>query len=87
MSILDDKPVISAESQEVIRAFRILSSSRSGTGYGPNPISFTDLKAYLDFQGDTYLPKDILVDLIYRLDRRYIVLAVEQLKVQGGRKT
>lgn len=86
---MNDKPKVSPEAQEVINAFRILSSSRSGTGYGPNPISFADLKAYLDYLGETYLPKDIFVDLIYKVDRKFLQMTVELLKskVASGRRT
>lgn len=77
------------ESAEIASAFRVLSSTRSGTGYGPNPISLSDIKAYIDLTGSPWCDNVIFIELIYRLDRLYLKKSVDKPKgaTGGGRKT
>lgn len=69
----------------------MLNLTRSGNGYGPNPLSYSEIKAYLDLMGPPLLPVDIFVDMLLGMDRAYLKLVVDkqkrEMKARGGRKT
>lgn len=48
LPFMDRRPRLKDELIPFWDAFFVLSNSRSHTGFGPNPVSFADLKAYLE---------------------------------------
>jgi hypothetical protein len=41
------------------QAWSEINNARSNNGYGPNPISFSEIKAYVDLTGTPLLPYEI----------------------------
>ena len=83
-----DKPQPPPIVTEVMTAYRFLSATRTGNGYGPNPISLAEIRAYLEINGAPELPVDIFMEFLIRMDQRYLKLEAERQKREtGGRKT
>lgn len=58
--------------------FLELSGQRTGTGYGPNPIQFTELQAWMMVTGRTLLPWEVRA--ILAMDRMFLVRSAELAK-------
>ena len=82
-----DKPQPSEIVAEVMTAYRFLTATRTGNGYGPNPISLAEMKSYLDISGPPALPVDIFMEFLIRMDRKFMELDLERQKREHGRKT
>ena len=61
---------------DVLNWFWELHSSRGSNGFGPNPISFLEIKAYFDLISIKPLPWEI--GLIKRLDNAYLEYSANQ---------
>jgi len=56
--------------QHIWSAFVTLSESRSAGFSGPNPLSYTDIKAWMDLTNEHLSPRDI--EAIKKLDTAYL---------------
>lgn len=74
---LRDKPKISLEISEIVVAFKVLSAMRTNNGFGPNPLSLVEVKAYIDLVGLPWMGNQIFVELIAYTDRAYLKLVKE----------
>lgn len=77
---LENKPQPSAVANEVVVAFSYLHSARTGSGFGPNPISLAEIASYLDLMGEPFLPRDVFIELLLITDRKYMTVEAERLK-------
>jgi hypothetical protein len=81
---LKSKPEVPLILAEVIQAYRILDLGRTGTGFGPNPISLSEVKAYFDLVGSPYIEMPIFLELIGRADRKHLELMIKAPKGDSG---
>lgn len=72
---LESKPDIEDDMKEYIEAFGILSTQRS-VGMGPNPISLTDILAYLQIYGATCI-EDFMFHIL-QMDSTFLVKLSEK---------
>lgn len=87
--------MVSGLGEEVVEAFRLLNLTRTGNGFGPNPLNLAEIKAFIDLYGLPLLPIDIFVSLLLTMDRKYLDLVLAKQKQEprfkgakgGGRKT
>lgn len=69
-----DKPVLYGHSVEVAMAYNVLAARRS-SGFAPNPISLSDINAYMDRYGEPSIPVDVFIDLVGAMDLKYLELS------------
>jgi hypothetical protein len=88
---LNSKPILSPVAGEVGAAFSVISATRTGSGFGPNPISLAEISAYIALFGEPVLPVDAFVGLMIKTDIAYMKLVSEDIKrgreLSRGRKT
>ena len=70
---LEDAPVLSSITQEVVTAFGMLSSKRA-IGMAPNPILLSEIEAYVRLFGPPSLPLNLFIQLISEMDSKYLEL-------------
>ena len=58
--------------------FLELSGQRTGTGWGPNPIQFTEVEAWQRLTGRTLKPWEVRA--ILAMDRAFLVISAELAK-------
>lgn len=63
---------------QVWKFFLDLHNSRTHTAFGPNPITFSDMKAYFDLFD--IIPQDFEIQAIQRLDMELIKNSVSEVK-------
>jgi hypothetical protein len=68
-------PVLPPEAVHVWNAFVQLSSARTSNGFGPDPVTFTEVAAYVDLTGDVLDPWEI--EAIREMDHAFLVSAAE----------
>jgi hypothetical protein len=71
---LDSKPKLSLEAQEIVVAFKVLSTARTNNMIGYNPLSLVEIKAYVDLIGPPWLEMVVFVGLLLRMDSKYLSL-------------
>lgn len=69
-SLLDERVEIPDHLEAVWYAFRTLSASRSGTGYGPNPIPISEILSTMGYFG--LIDEEDSVTIIQGLDLVYL---------------
>lgn len=70
-----DCPKLNDRQTIVLEMFYELSSQRSSGFSHVNPISYSDLKAYLDLKGFSQdMPKYYIINIIRRVDNYYLQL-------------
>lgn len=67
---LYDEPECPSAVQHLIPWFWDLHSGRGSTGFGPAPISYAEIKAWMDLKGEQLMP--IEVSALKILDREYL---------------
>ena len=55
-----------------------MSSGRTSNGFGPNPLSFCEIRAWCDLTGSELAPYEVV--LIKKLDRVYLDWVAKQAK-------
>ncbi|RUO67990.1 phage tail assembly chaperone [Idiomarina piscisalsi] len=68
---LQDRPKLTNDLEHIVRAFESLSMSRTSNGFGLNPLSMADIKAYYDF-GLSPLEPETFIFLIQSIDQAYL---------------
>jgi len=82
---LKKKPTLFPDLAPVYEAFWLLRQSCAGSGFGPNPISLTEMTAYLSNQpGLTVDEYERMTKLIKVLDMEY--LGISTNKIERDRK-
>jgi len=66
------------EAAHVWRWFLELHSARTGNGYGPNPITFSEIRAWMELKG--VVLRGFEVDAIRALDGAYLEAYSEREK-------
>lgn len=69
-------PTLPAGVVHLWNAFAQLSAARTGNGFGPNPIPYSEIDAYSRLTGQAFLPWE--VDAIRALDDAYVTAAAEK---------
>jgi hypothetical protein len=64
--------------RQVWNWFLDLHSTRSSNGFGPNPISFSEIKSYFDLA--SVEPDDWEVQLLRRFDHEVLDLSAKQME-------
>lgn len=59
---------------EIAQAFNVLSKLRTSNGFGLNPISLGEIKAYIEIFGDPFDDTHMFVELITEMDRTFLEL-------------
>ena len=66
---LQTKPVVEQDMMELISAFNLLSSRRTGSGFSVNPISLTDIGMYVQLFGIPWCGLEFFVRLMVQMDK------------------
>lgn len=53
-------------------------ATRSGNGFGPNPVSMSDIWAYVELTGPPYLEGSVFVEMLVSMDQKYLELTTEK---------
>lgn len=78
------KPEIGAHQMDIWRAFCDLAGARSSNGYGPNPIAWTEIDAWLRVTGARLDAWEVRA--IRRMDAAFLDWAAERVKAEAGRQ-
>lgn len=74
-------PKMPRQAQHVWEWFLELAAARTGNGFGPNPISFSELKAWADLTGRN--PKPLEIQWLKALDRLWLSINAKQRPADG----
>ncbi len=74
---IETYPSVPEVFQEYCTAFVLLSSRRT-VGIGPNPITLTDIKSYIDLYGVPNYGVSAFVEMISKMDAEYISLTTKK---------
>lgn len=69
-----DEPQLYGPCVELAYAYNVLASKRS-FGLSPNPIQLSEINAFLDRYGEPSIPIDVFIDLMGRMDCKYLELS------------
>lgn len=58
----------------MVSAFNTLSPCRTSNGFGRNPISFTDIRSYIELFGHPFSEAKDFVDLLSMMDGKFLEL-------------
>lgn len=81
---LDDLKVLPSSCYAVWGWFMSLNESRSSSGFGLNPIAYSDISAY--FQLKQVIPDEWEIDLLKRFDREVMKVYAEKAKLDSKKK-
>lgn len=76
--IEDNSPVLPREARYLWTTFVSLHRARTSSGFGPNPITWTEIDAYCRLNGTALDPWE--VEAVRALDDTYMSVAAEELE-------
>ena len=82
---LEDIPELPTSCMGIWGWFLELNESRTSTGFGFNPISYSDIDAFFRLRQIT--PEQWEIDLIKRLDREVLAVYAEKSKQEAKKKS
>lgn len=82
---LDNIPELPSSCEEVWGWFLNLNESRSSSGFGFNPITYSDIDAF--FRLKQIVPETWEIDLVKRLDREVLGVYAEKAKQDAKKKS